>query len=258
MKKVYALHGGDSKAGVTMIAHSMAQSLAADYQGKDILLISLSPSQSNQYFREEINTIDYYKNKIDSGLIVEKEVLRHSRLEDNLYVIDGLKEELQQRLYFPGNVKSFVDNQREQFDLILIDTGSQVDNGLAVGGLLASDMRFLVLPQSEVALERYVKRKEIYDRGEIEFDYCIINRYDEKDVLGLEYIKRRLKLKEPEILVLKEVKDSRRAEYEHKTFYDLKENVFMADIQKLADIIGEEAGFKKREQGKRKRWKSFI
>lgn len=258
MKKVYALHGADNKAGVTMLSLSIAQIIAKEFCDKDILLMSLSLGQSDHYLREDVSNIDYYKNRIDSGLKIEKSAILQGRLTENLYMIDGLKEELQQRLYFPNNIKLFVNNLRDEFDLVILDTGSHIDSGLAIGGLIASDVKYLVLPQSEIGLERYIKRKEIYQKSGIDFDYYIVNRFDDNDVVTLDYIRKKTRIKGMKPYIVREVKESRRAEYEHKTFIELKDNLFCQDIDKITSGIKVELNWQNIEQKKRKKWISFI
>ena len=73
MDKFYTFHGADHKVGVTMIAQSVAEIIASERPNMKILLITLSGKKSNDYLKEEIRSIDGYRNKIESKIIEPKE-----------------------------------------------------------------------------------------------------------------------------------------------------------------------------------------
>lgn len=258
MKNIYAFHGCDSKSGVTMLAQSAARRIAEMAPGADVLVLSLCDRQNAQFVRENISDIDYYKDKIKSGVFINKESLRDNRIGENLYLVSGLTAESEKRLYFPEEALQFAEDMSTQFEIVILDTGSELDSGLAIGGLLAAEKRYMVIPQNEAALARYCKTKLLYERINFGFDCYVINRFREKDVLSLDYIKKRCDFGDKKVYVVHDAGDGRRAEYERKTFVELRNGVFEKDINAIAEDILLSAGISPAGSTRKKRWKGFI
>ncbi len=231
MKGVYAFHGCDSKCGVTMVAQSAAQQLAAAHRDKNVLFISLCGRRNNQYVRKSTASIDEFKERIGASIGLNRYELESSKIEDNLYCIGGVEREEEGRLYFPDMTKHFLKKMSEQFNYVVIDTGSEMDNGLTVGSLMGAELNFMVLAQNDACLERYRKLRKLYDALSFSFDAFIINKFRDADAYKLSYIKRHIISSYKDIYTVCDTGMAFEAEFEKKTFTEMK-------VKKYSDCIG--------------------
>jgi len=260
MKKIYAFHGCDSKSGVTMLAQSCAQSIAQKLPDKNILLISLCGRRNNQFVKEDVESIDYFRNKIESGIVVSKNDIRESRIAENLFLLDGLEKESESRFYFPEAVKELLEGLQKEFDIIVADTGSTIDNGLAVGGLCNAERKYLVFSQNEAALSRYLRLCTLYDSLNLSFDGYVLNKFLEKDFLSVDYVRKRVGISKDNIFKVGDAGSlcSRRAELEKKTIFEMKNSEYINDIEKITFDILQHLGMGQVGFIRKKKWRDFI
>ncbi len=231
MKGVYAFHGCDSKCGVTMVAQSAAQQLAAANRDKNVLFMSLCGRRNNQYVRGNTISIDAFRDRISSSIGLKRCELEGSKLADNLYCIGGIDREDEGRLYFPEMTKDFLRNMSDQFDYIVIDTGNEMDNGLTVGSLMGAELNFMVLAQNDACLDRYRKLRKLYDALSFSFDAFIINKFRAEDAYKLDFIKKHIINSYKEVFTVCDTGMAFKAELERRTFTEMK-------VKKYSDCIG--------------------
>lgn len=258
MNNLYVFHGADRKVGVTMLVQSIAEYIAGAAPEADILLLTLNGRQNIQYMREEAPPIDTYRNRLESGIAVAKEDLERASGFSNLYIISGIKKETEERFYRPETAESLIRDLRRDFRVIIADTGSDLDNGLAVGGLAAAGKTYLLLSQNEATIRRYEQFRGFYRELGIEFDAVIINKFLDRDPYGLSYLKKRLEIGREEIYKVDMADAGRRAEMEYRTLLDLKSGDYVRDIERIAIGIMAEAGIAARIEKRKSRWKNFI
>ena len=124
-----------------------------------------------------------------------------------------------------------------EFDLILSDTGSQIDNGLAYGALAISNFNFCIMTQQESCLSRFEGLKERYKKGGIFFSKYIVNKFEEKDPHNITYISKRLDISKKEILIVENVDYSRQAEMENRTLVEFRDERYLNCIINISNII---------------------
>ena len=258
MNNLYAFHGADSKTGVTMLAQSAAQLIASRRPDIDVLLLTLSGKRNAEYLCEESVTLDSLKTQLDSGIAIRKSAIRNQPPYNNLFVISGLSKEINERYYLPETAKRLIGDLSPQFKIIITDTGSRLDSGLAVGGLAAAAKRYFVLSQNEATLQRFERIYPVYRDMGLTFDKLIINKYYSKDPYNLEYIKKRLSVDEDRLITVSLSEAARKAEMEHRTLLEYRTSGFLKGAKKIADEIEKEAELGPPPERKRRNWKSFI
>lgn len=242
LRNIYAFHGADSKVGVTMTAQSAAQCLAAQNPGADILFLVLAGKQNAEFSRGEDVAIEKFKSKLDSGLPIRKSDLHPNGSFGNLFAIGGLTHEWSERYYAPKTAERLISDLSGRFDAIVIDSGSRPDNGLALGGLVCASKKYLVLAQSEAALRRYERNREIYRNMELHFDRYVINKYADKDPYTAGYIAKRLGMERASFATVALSECGCRAEREYKTIFECKDSRYGRDIRRIAGEIAADAG----------------
>lgn len=259
MSNFYVFHGIDHKVGVTMVSQSIAEIIASYKKGMNVLFLALNGRLNSQYVKEDVHSIDDFKVELDSKIFMVTDFMRKCRHKDNFYMMAGVANEEEERLYFPSIVEYLLEELKDKFDVIIADTGSTLDNGLALGALLSADCNYLVTTQHESALMRLEKQRDIFDKSDISFDAVVVNKFYEKDPHSLGYIRARFGLDKERIAKISMADYERQAEMNHCTLIEFDNSDYEKDILNVAneillDIGGE--GIRKRSRGLR--WKSFI
>jgi cellulose biosynthesis protein BcsQ len=258
MDKLFSFHGVDHKVGVTMIAQSVAELIANERKDLKILLITLNGRKNAGYVKENIETIDNYRMQIDSKIIVSKDFLGSTKRYENLHMLAGLIKESDERYYFPDSAAYLLEAVEDQFDIIISDTGSEIDNGLAVGGLLLSNSNYLILTQLESSLRRFEEQADRFLKIDISFEKHIINKFEEKDPYTLQYIEKRLNLDKSELLKVKNVDYGKQAEMEYRSLIEFRDDKYKFDIGIIANQILFKMGENEIDSRKKIKWKNFT
>lgn len=258
MEKLFAFHGIDHKVGTTMIAQSVAELIATERKKLKILLITLNGRKNAGFLRENVETIDNYRMQIDSKIIVSRDFMGGTKKTENLHVLAGLVKENEERYYYPDSAAYLLEAIEDQFDIIIGDTGSEMDNGLALGGLLLSDNNYLVMSQMESSLRRFEELVDRYEQANVKFNQYIINKFEEKDPYTIQYMSKRLFLDKDLFLKVRKVDYGKQAEMEYKTLIEFRDEGYKGDIGRIASQILVKMGHHEIDSGKKSKWKSFI
>lgn len=179
--KVQVFWGTDTRCGVTMLAHAVADEMARNQREKNILLLFLSGSAGNDFTHAGFHSgLDDLQLKIKSRVLTSAELESACMKQANLSILKGTEDLLLRRKYEPEDVKFLFQLAGEAFDVILVDAGSSVDLGLCIGALLYGDVRNLVTTQGRQALHRYMQKRDqvLQDPNiKIEFDRLIVNQF---------------------------------------------------------------------------------
>ncbi|MCR5481463.1 MAG: hypothetical protein K6F52_01520 [Clostridia bacterium] len=259
MENLYVFHGVDHKCGTTMIAQSVAEMLAESDRKKTVLLLSLAGRRNADFVRESTDPIDCYKSRIDSGLDVTKKLLRKNKCGENLYFISGVDNELEERYYLPQTAERLLEGLERDFDIIIADAGSEIDNGLAIGGLQMAKKKYLVMTQNESALRRYEKNWLLYESLKLNFSGYIINKYSDDSPYDISYLSRRMGVEKEMLHRINLAGSGLQAEMDCRTLLGYREEKYIQDVEKIADRIGSETGFEHLKNQRKGKWKiSFI
>lgn len=259
MNNLFAFHGIDHKTGVTMIAQSAAELIAAQNSNINVLFISLNGRKNGEYVEESVKTIDEFKLQMDSQMIISRDFAKACRRKRNLYILAGLSNEQEQRYYFPNSAQYLLEAIRGSFEIIIADTGSELDNGLALGGMSAAAKNYLILTQLESSLCRYEGMAQWFEKAQIKFDRFLINKFYQEDPHTISYITERLCMNKEMIFKIRASSHDRHAEMDHKTLIHFKSDTYLSDITAIANEMLEVAGLPLiKVQRKNRLWKNFI
>jgi MinD-like ATPase involved in chromosome partitioning or flagellar assembly len=177
----------------------------------------------------------------------------------NLYMLAGVRRLFEQRLYGPQMSEYIIDLVRDAFDLILIDCGNELDNGLALGALRRSDVRLLIVTQQESVLARYEALRSTYEMLKITYQKIIVNKYIQDDPHDASYLAKRMQRHKNDMIAVFLAKYARQAEIDYRTLLEYNEAGFREGIRAAAEAVLEEAGLEQALNTKAvRRWKSFI
>lgn len=255
---LFSFHGADHKVGTTMTAQSAAETISFHYPNLKILLTAMNGRESSEYVRELPVSIDSMKFHIDNKMISAEDFLKTCTHKGNFYIMAGISNETEARYYHPDMAGYLLEEVAPEFDLVIADTGNELDNGLAVGALSLSESVFLILTQQESVLRRYEKNRKLLDDLGVGIGNFIVNKYYEQDPYGLSYLSDRLETGREKILKVDSAGWSRQAEIDNKTLLEYKNETYTLDIIVLANCILNKAGFAEIQRQRKSRWKSFI
>ncbi len=257
VRNIIAFHGVDHKVGNTMISQSIAELIVSTKNCK-ILLACLNGRDSNEYVPEKTMHIDEIKSYIDNRIVNQVEFLKKTEIKGNFHFLGGVNNELEIRHYHPDGIQYFLEEIKGLFDLIFVDCGGELDNGLAVGSMLIAEDVFLVTSQQESSLSRYEKNQQIFRNLGINITGIIVNKYREDDIYDLSYVTSRIGLHRNDIWKIQDITYSRQAEIEKRTLLEYKDETFQRDLIQIANHILLKSGFQEIEVKRNARWKHFI
>lgn len=257
MSKLFVLHGADRKTGVSMLAQSAAELTAAEKPRLKILLVNLQGRYGAAYTGYVGENVEGLRHYLDNRILNRRELLEGCRCTENLYVIGGVSTIGEERYYQPEMSSYLLSELRGEFDLIFVDSGSDVDNGLALGALVMADELCLVLTQQESVLQRFEKLKPLYGQLHLSASMILCNRFEEDDPYTRDYLSKRLG-PGPPIFTIAETQGGRRAETEAKTLLAYKNGRYEADILTVVNEILARGGCDPIEKQRKRKWKSFI
>jgi hypothetical protein len=257
MSEYYIFHGVDNKVGTTMTALSVAEAAAEKLPDRKVAFLAMNGRESTEYAREGAESVDALKSRLESRLLGEEELTERCLRVKNLFMLGGVANEEEERYYTPESASCLLDVAGRAFDVIVVDSGNRLDNGLAFGALLYDTNRFLVLTQQETALSRWERRRALYEKLCVAPKAYILNNYIEKDVYPADYVARRL-AEERRFHCLRFTRDGRQAEIERKTLWASASEGFADDVADLASAIIDDYPAEPAARRRRKRWKSFI
>lgn len=258
INNLFVLHGVDHKVGTTMVTQSISKIIADEKSEIKVLQISLNGREGAEYVRETPPCIDSMKINIDNKMLSCSDFLRLCRQKENYFMLAGITNEMEERYYYPETTEYLLKEISPEFDLIIADSGNEIDNGLAIGALSNSENNFLVFTQQETILKRYERIKRIYRRMNIDFKHYIINKYCEEDPYNLNYIADRLEIDMESFFKIEAGNYARQAEMDYKTLIEYKNDKYSKDILKIANEILINRGIAPIEEKRKRKWKSFI
>lgn len=176
-KKVAVFLGADSKVGTTMISQSVAETIARNSNLK-VGFFVLADKKNNNYM-EEANSIDAVKGEIKSDLLTRDHISEIMLQKDNLYFLSGVSNLLGIRDYKPENIEPFISLASELFDVVIIDAGSNLDNGLSLAALKYTNNIFMVTSQAPASKNQFAVISSIMNNlmFKQESFMLIINKY---------------------------------------------------------------------------------
>jgi len=258
MGQIVVFHGISHRAGCTMTAQSVAELAATEKKELTVLFAALNGRKSAEYMGEKTVSVDEFKIQLKSGIGIDKSMLGSSKKIDNLYIISGVEREEETRSFVPDMAEVLVQSLADKFDLIVIDSGSEIDNGLAYGAVKMKGLKYLVMEQTESSIKRYENMREIYEKLDIGFDKYVLSKHYSDDPLTANYISLRLSINRSSIFEIGYSDRGRTAEIEYRTLLDTGQDKYRSDILKVANDVMRTMNLDNISLRRRRSWNSFI
>lgn len=255
---IVSFYGADHKVGTTMVAQSVAEIISSNDPNLKVLFIAMNGRESNEYIRETPGSIDDYKYLMDNKMINGSDFLKTSIHKGNFYMMAGVCNEMEIRYYYPEMARYLLEEISSEFDLIIADCGSELDNGLSIGTLEVSEEIILVASQQETVIKRYEKNKNAMDGLGIGISNFVINKFSEQDPYGLSYLSNRMGIDKEKFWKVSMADYSRQAEMDGKTLLEYKNEIYLLDIISIANNLLSRSGFPEIQKQRKSRWRSFI
>ena len=111
-------------------------------------------------------------------LVDMEEIKRRAFCRDGLYVVGGIKDPENKELFTLDMAAHFLELAKDHFDIVIVDTGAQLEEGMALGALAVADRVYMVFNQRESSVQRYEWLSFLYAKLEFASERFILNRYD--------------------------------------------------------------------------------
>ncbi len=258
MSSFHAFHGADGKTGTTMITQSVAEYIAFNRKELKIMMVSMHGRPGTEYVDRVGESIEGIRLHLDSRLLDTEKLVMGSKKDGNFYMLGGVESIEQIRSYYPEMAAYLLKSLEGSFDLILADTGNDIDNGLAIGALENIGDRYCIITQQESIIKRYESLQPIYDKLKIKFSAHIVNKHIESDLYGLDYIGKRLRLPRENLMKVSASGYERQAESDHRTLLSYKSDDFCRDIRMIANRVLSQAHIAPIDTERKKKWLPFI
>ncbi|MCL1810062.1 MAG: hypothetical protein FWG42_09910 [Clostridiales bacterium] len=258
MSQTVVFHGTGHRAGCTMTAQCVAELVAKEKKELMVLFAALNGRRSTEYLSENSVSVDEFKIQLKSGMGIDKGMLSPSKKAENLYIIAGIDKEEEARHFFPDMAEAMGQSLFSKFDLVVIDSGSDLDNGLAVGAVKMKGLKYLVIEQTESAVRRCEKMMDTYEKLGVSFDKCILSKFVEGDPYTLNYVSSRLSADKSRFMEVSYSDKGRVSEMEYKTLLETGSDKYRSDILKIANSVMEAMNLDSINLRRKRTWNSFI
>lgn len=258
MSQIVVFHGTEHKAGCTMAAQSVAELIAKEKRDITVLLAALNGRRSAEYMNENVVSIDEFKIQLKSGIGIDQNALSANKKIDNLFVISGVSKDEEVRCFLPGMAEALIETLHNKFDVIIIDSGSDLDNGLAFGALKMNGIKYLIMEQAESSVKRYERMKDNYEKLSICFDKYVLSKYFEDDPLTVNYVSSRLGIDKSLFFTVAHSDKGRISEIEYRTLLEIGGEKYKNDILKIVNDIMQAMNLEGIFLKRKRVWNSFI
>ncbi|MCQ2551969.1 MAG: hypothetical protein MJ148_01280 [Clostridia bacterium] len=243
MNNVFAFHGSDHKCGTTMIAQSVAEAIATKEKNLKVLLINTSKDTSDVYCPNVTESLESIKPYLLEKLVDTEELVQKSQYKDNLYVIGGMKTPGISSSFHPDMSEYLLAAASNLFDIVICDSGSEIENSICIGSLFYANDIYMVVTQSEACLRAYEYMMGLYKSLNLPVRKLIINKFSRNAVNNKNIISSRLKFMPEDLITIGESLYGDKAELEGKTLYHLKDVKFKREIEAISKDILKRAGY---------------
>lgn len=251
---IFTFYGADEKVGTTMITQMIADRLADKYPDKKVLYLHLSGTKGTDYTNQIfVFCLDDIKPKLVSGVFEGSEFASCCEKNENLYTLEGCRSYLERKDYTPEDVKMLLKKVSIMYDIVIVDAGGDVDNGIVFGALEATKNRIIVMNQLRKATSTYkCVNDQVLSKTDFRFTGMILNKFvahpDLPDDLTIES-----QMNIPLMGVVPYSQNGIFAEMEKKTLSAYKEKSVHEALKQICNKIETTAGFSDEAEGEKKR-----
>jgi MinD-like ATPase involved in chromosome partitioning or flagellar assembly len=178
---IITICGADNKVGSTMIAQCLAETAAKKHEGKRFLTISADIAGCEFYAAESGKSLSGLMASVISGTLKGSEIkdncVRRRDLE-NLFMLRGTDSYTTRGTFYPGHANMFLNAASDEFDCTVVDIGTNIQTGFAIGFLKHSNFNILVTTQQAHSLSRYnLRKQDIIRTLGVRFGLLALNKY---------------------------------------------------------------------------------
>ncbi len=237
MKNIISFFSPDHRTGTSMLAQCCAERLAELDREKQILLVLSRGSGGTDYspmLRESVGRLKPY---LADRLINPEEIKRKSVWRANLSVIGGPDDPCGSSDIYPEMAEYLLRTLAPAYDAVICDGGADIEEGMALGSLFASDRLFMVLSQSENCMKRCEWLTPLYSQLELKADRFVINSFQAGSPYTESYVCDRLKIGRDRILKVRRSEFGNTAETDSRSLLSYRDKGFLKDIDELVAEI---------------------
>lgn len=255
----FVFFGADGKVGTTMVAQSVAEFISKNKDLK-VLLTFMDGTPGTDYTNKTFPySIDNMKINLMNKILNVNE-LKDScvKLNDNLYAIQGTRTLPIRRHYKPKHIEYFVHLLSEEFDVIIIDAGSNIELGMTIGALNGTPNRFLVATQQDKTIENFnMMNDQVLSKLKIDNFMLIVNKYIEDNSL-LSPVNIADNCKSTFLGTLPMLDWGWQCEKDKKTLLSFEDELYRSGVEKIAKIIFRQLNVEYQSEVIKKSWLSGL
>lgn len=137
-------------------------------------VLGLNPfNPGTSHIRYKGKYLDEIWGTLDSQYLQPHELQeKMDQLQTNLYYLAGNRDLIKIYIYNPEGVSYLINLAKQQFDVVLVDVGSYVDNALAYQGILSSDLLLVETNQDRFARENWLRQREQILEKQVGIDFA--------------------------------------------------------------------------------------
>lgn len=237
MGRIVTFHGADHKAGVSQTALGAAESLAENHPYLKTLLVHMEGRSGTEYapqIRESLQTLrPYLTDRVLDG----REIGERAQYKGNLYIIGGDEDPGSAEGYLPDMAQYMLEEFAQHFDVVLCDSGSEIEHAMALGALFSADRYYFVLSQSEVCFRRAEWLLPLYEKLDLAEERFVLCGCEKTSPFTAAYAAKRLQTDGEHILSVRASRRGSDAEIENRSLYSYRESTYRRDIDAVAEDI---------------------
>ena len=243
MKKVFTFHGADHKCGCSMISQCVAEKIAKKRPDLSVLLVHAEESGCAGYSPRVGESMERIRPYLAERMLDVCDIVKKSEYKDNLYIISGTDRPGSSESFHPDMAEFFLKTISQSFDIVICDSGANMEHGLSLGAMFSSDLIYIVLIQSESAFKRYEWLMPLYGKLALNLGGYVLNKFTRQSAYTKDYVRRRLRTQRDRVFTVRSSDYGDLAEIDEKSLLSYKDTGFAKDVDALADDILQEAGF---------------
>ncbi len=216
--KVSIFFGSNSKVGTTLTALCFAVKLKEKYRDSKVIFTGLNEGSSACYVNRGSEGIDNIALLLENGILESRFIEETSMLDSGIYYINEPENIVGAGSYRPETSRKMINFLKEKFDFVIVDAGSNINNGLTMGAITYDGEKVLyhVTTQSESSLAGYEKRMDFFQRMGIVRCKTILNKYDYKNPYDYKCVCKRFGLTDVDTFKISFGEDFEQCEREHR------------------------------------------
>jgi MinD-like ATPase involved in chromosome partitioning or flagellar assembly len=226
-----------------MISQCVAERIAQENSRLNVLLIHAEQSGGTGYSPHVRESMERIRPYLAERLLDINDIIQRSGYRDNLSIIAGTDRPGSSELFHPDMAEFFLGSMAQSFDVVICDSGANMEHGLSLGALFGSDSIYMVFEQKENAFRHYEWLLPLYKKLGLNISGYVMNRFTANSAYTREYVKKRLRTSRDRLFTVRESDFGILAEIEEKSLLSYRDPGFTKDVDILAkDILMQTAG----------------